>query len=78
MKEFDLIALKHDIQDYGLKSGDVGTVVHCYDDKDGFEVEFITAGGKTIAVLTLSTRDIKPFEKAEILHIRDTALATGN
>jgi len=78
MKEFDLIALKHDIKEHGLKSGDVGTIVHCYDDKNGFEVEFITAVGKTIAVLTLSTLDIKPFEKTEILHVRDTAMAAGN
>ena len=60
-----------DIMVHGLKSGDVGTVVHCYEDKAGFEVEFVTAEGKTVAVLTLSPKDLRPFENAEILHARD-------
>ena len=56
--------LTHDIDDHGLKSGDVGTVVHCYNDKTGFEVEFVTAEGKTIAVLTLTNKDIQPFVRS--------------
>lgn len=71
MKELDLVVLEHDIEQYNLKIGDVGTVVHCYDDKLGYEVEFVTAEGKTIAVLTLTMKDIRPFENAEILHARD-------
>ncbi|MFQ5652760.1 MAG: DUF4926 domain-containing protein [bacterium] len=70
IKELDLVVLTHDIEKYGLRSGDVRTVVHCYDDKVGFEVEFVTAQGKTIAVLTLTTTDIRPFDHAEILHAR--------
>jgi len=69
-KELDLVVLTHDIEDSGLKSGDVGTLVHCYSDKVGFEVEFVTAEGKTLAVLTLTGADIRPFENAEILHAR--------
>lgn len=71
MKELDLVVLTHDIDKHDLKSGDVGTIVHCYDGKIGFEVEFVTAEGKTIGVLTLSKADIRPFENAEILHARD-------
>ena len=73
IKELDLVVLMHDMENYGLKSGDVGTVVHHYDDKVGFEIEFVTAEGKTVAVLTLTTKDIRPFENAEILHARDVA-----
>lgn len=72
IKELDLVVLTHDFEEYSLKSGDVGTVVHTYEDKKGFEVEFVTAEGKTIAVLTLTTKDIRPFDDAEILHVRDT------
>jgi hypothetical protein len=71
IKELDLVVLTHDIKEYGLKSGDVGTVVHCYEDKVGFEVEFVTAEGKTVAVLTLTTTDVRPFDHAEILHVRE-------
>ncbi len=71
IKELDLVVLTHDLDRYGLKSGDVGTVVHCYNDKVGYEVEFITAEGRTVAVLTLTKKDIRPFEHAEILHARD-------
>ncbi|MFO7891393.1 MAG: DUF4926 domain-containing protein [bacterium] len=48
----------------------MGTVVHCYLDNKGFEVEFVTAEGKTIAELTLSISDIRPFDNSEILHSR--------
>lgn len=62
--------MTHDYEKHGLKSGDVGTVVHCYKDQKGFEVEFVTAEGKTVAVLTLTNADIRPFEQSEILHVR--------
>ena len=76
INELDLVVLLHDDDVHGLKSGDVGTVVHCYKDGNGFEVEFVTAEGKTIAVLTLSNAEIRAFEQSEILHVRDlTTLA---
>ena len=71
IKELDLVVLTHAIESCGLKSGDVGTVVHCYQDPKGFEVEFVTAKGKTVAVLTLSDSEIRPFEHSEILHARN-------
>ena len=71
IQELEIVALTHDVTDYRLKEGDVGTVVHCYDDRLGFEVEFVTAEGKTVAVLTLSTADIRPINRAEILHVRE-------
>jgi hypothetical protein len=36
-----------------------GAVVHCYSGGDAFEVEFMTAEGRTIAVLTLASTDIR-------------------
>jgi len=73
IKELDLVALNHDIEGHGLRAGDVGTVVHCFVDNVGFEVEFVTAEGKTIAVLTLTAADIRPIRSAEILHVREVA-----
>ena len=71
IKELDIVALNHDIQESGLKAGDVGTVVHCYEDHIGYEVEFVTAEGRTIAVLTLTSADIRLMRSAEILHVRE-------
>jgi len=73
IRELDLIVLSHNIDEYGLKVGDVGPVVHCYNDSVGFEVEFVTAEGKTVAVLTLTNKDIRPFKHAEILHSREVS-----
>jgi len=67
-RDLDLVVLTRDIEENGLKSGDVGTIVHCYNDNTGFEVEFVSAEGKTIAVRTLTKRDIRPFDHSEILH----------
>lgn len=71
IRDLDLVVLTRDAKDHGLKAGDVGTVVHCYADKVGFEVEFVAADGRTIGVLTLTTADIRPFQDAEILHSRE-------
>jgi hypothetical protein len=49
----------------------VGTVVHYYQDKKGFEVEFVTAAGQTINVMTLTDAEIRPFAQSEILHTRE-------
>ena len=71
IKELDLVVLTHDVEHVGLKIGDVGTVVHKYADGEAFEVEFVTADGETIAVLSLSTTDIRPRAQKEILRVRD-------
>lgn len=70
IRELDTVVLAHDIDKDGLKQGDLGAVVHCYGDRAAFEVEFVTAEGKTVAVLTLTGEDIRPLGSKEILHVR--------
>ncbi len=67
----DLVVLTHDIEEHGLKQGDVGAVVHCYPNGEAFEVEFVTAEGRTVAVLTLTPSDIRHMNDSEILHVRE-------
>jgi hypothetical protein len=74
IQELETVVLTHDIENEGLQKGDVGAVVHCYEDGEAFEVEFVTAEGKTIGVLTLTAKDIRPMIKSEILHVRDLAI----
>jgi len=73
--ELDAVVLTRDVDEHGLKRGDVGAVVHCYGDGAAFEVEFVTAEGRTVAVLTLNERDIRPLGERDILHVRELAVA---
>jgi len=68
-KELECVVLHHDIPEYGLKAGDVGTVVMVYVE-DGFDVEFVTASGDTQALLTLSATDIRHKRPDEITTVR--------
>ena len=71
----DIVVLTHDIQQYGLKQGDIGAVVHCYKENGAFEIEFVTADGVTIALLTLGQADIRPIGRREVLHVRELSEA---
>ena len=77
IRELDTVVLTHDIEEYGLKEGDIGAVLHCYSDGNAFEVEFVAAEGRTIAVLTLTSSDIRLMSKKEILHVREIAGQTA-
>lgn len=62
--------------DYGafdrrLKCGDVGAVVRYYSCGPAYDVEFVLAEGRTLAVVTLSPDDIRPMGKGEILHVQE-------
>ncbi|MBF0235485.1 MAG: DUF4926 domain-containing protein [Desulfamplus sp.] len=71
MNELDTVVLLKDIDEHNLTQGDIGAVVHCYDGNKAFEVEFVTAGGDTIAVLTLTDKDVRTMQSKEILHVRE-------
>jgi hypothetical protein len=70
IQELDMVVLTRDLPERGLKKGDVGAVVHLYADREAFEVEFVAAEGKTLAVLTLTEADIRSMGSGEILHVR--------
>ncbi|MGQ9629169.1 MAG: DUF4926 domain-containing protein [bacterium] len=74
IRELDTVVLTHDIEEHGLRLGDVGAVVHCYGDGAAFEVEFVTAEGRTVALLTLTQSDIRPVGGREILHVRELTM----
>ncbi len=73
IKELDSVVLVRDMPEYGLKRGDVGTVVHVYGQAEGFEVEFVSGEGTTVAVVTLGREDVRPMQSREILHVRPLA-----
>ena len=71
IEELDTVVLLRDVMEQGLEQGDVGAVVHRYADGDAYEVEFVTGEGETVTVLTLSTDEIRPMDRREILHARE-------
>ena len=68
--EHDLVVLANDKSQEGLRSGDIGTIVHAYENPEKFEVEFSTASGNTVAVLNLDVNDIRPVNDSDIFHAR--------
>lgn len=75
IRELETVVLLRDVPQHDLKSGDVGAVVHRYGDAKAFEVEFVTAEGRSVAVLTLTESDVRPVRGSEILHVREMAPA---
>ena len=71
IQELDTVVLNHNLAEYGLEKGDVGAVVYCYKDQEAWEVEFVTASCSTIAVLTLTSQNIRAMKNKDILHVRE-------
>ncbi len=75
IKEHDRIVLKTDLPAEGLKAGDVGTVVHLYQDGLAYEVEFTTLSGDTAAVVTVEKSQVRSVRQREITHARELQAA---
>jgi hypothetical protein len=71
IKELDSVVLKVDIDDLNLAKGDIGTVVLVHKEGEGYEVEFITLGGDTVAVTTLFPDQIRLVRETEIANARE-------
>ncbi len=65
----DTVVLEKDLVANKLKRGDIGAVVETYK-PDGIEVEFVTGGGKTQAVVTLRVGDVRVISDKDILAVR--------
>jgi len=68
-KELDTIVLRRDLPEQGLRSGDLGAVVQAYGD-EAIEVEFVTAAGRTQALVTLNTQDVRSVSDEDLLSVR--------
>lgn len=58
IRVLDTVVLARDLPAYGLRVGDLGAVVEM-SPPDGLEVEFVTASGKTGALVTLRPSDVR-------------------
>lgn len=68
-KELDTVVLDRDLPKEGLRRGDLGAVVQVYA-PDGLEVEFVTASGRTQALVTLRESDVRPVGDADLISVR--------
>lgn len=68
-KELDTVVLDRDLPDHGLRRGDLGAVVQVYR-PDGLEVEFVTASGRTQALVTLDLHDVRSVQDEDLITVR--------
>jgi hypothetical protein len=73
IQELEDVILTCDVSEHGLACGDIGTVVLVHNGGKGYEVEFTTLNGETIAIVTLMADQVRPSKPREIAHVRDLA-----
>jgi len=69
LQETELAVLTIDLPQFGLKAGDVGTVVLVHGRK-GYEVEFMTLDGEMVAMASLQIAQVRPIRSREVAHVR--------
>ena len=67
--KLETVVLVRDLPEHGLREGDLGAVVQAYE-PDGLEVEFVTAAGKTKALLTLTVEDVREVRDTDLIAVR--------
>ena len=70
IREHSSVVLTEAIPHAGLEAGDVGVVVHVHRNGEAYEVEFLTLDGNTIAVETLTARQLRAASNGDIPHVR--------
>ena len=68
IKQHDCVVLTQNLPQEGLQAGDVGTVVHIHQGGAGYEVEFMTLAGETVAITTLLAGQVRPIARRDIAH----------
>jgi hypothetical protein len=75
IKEHDCIVLVKDLPDEGFVAGDIGTVVHIHQDAAGYEVEFMTLTGETVAIVTVKASQVRALTRRDLAHTRELQTA---
>lgn len=70
IEELDRIVLAADLPEYNLKNGDLGTVVLVHQGGVGYEVEFVSLTGKTLAIASLFNSQVRLVGDREIASAR--------
>lgn len=68
-RELECVVLARDLPEHGLRTGDLGTIVHLYS-AEAAEVEFVRGSGVAQALVTLPTADLRPIQADDLLTVR--------
>jgi hypothetical protein len=68
-KQLDPVVLDRDVPESGLRKRDLGAVVQTYE-PEGLEVEFVTASGRTQALVTLRLGDVRAVMDEDLISVR--------
>lgn len=68
-KELETVLPNRDLPEHRLRSGDLGAVVHVYE-PNGLEVEFVSASGKTEALVTLEATDVRAVADGDLIAVK--------
>jgi len=71
INEFERAALSVDLPEFGLMTGDVGTVVDITPNGAQVTLEFFNFAGDTVAVVPVSINQVRPLGAAEVMHSRE-------
>jgi len=76
---YQRVVLTQDLPAEGLRAGDVGVIVERYSAKgdvpEGYELEFFSAGGQTVAVVSVPATAVREAQADEVLSARVLAKA---
>ena len=73
LKESDRVVLLHDLPNLRLQAGDIGTLVRIHDERAGYDVEFKTLAGESVAVTTLVPAQFRLIDPRDMAHVRKLA-----
>ncbi len=65
----DTVVLTRDVPDAGLRRGDLGAIVEIHG-PNAFEVEFVAASGRTEALITLGSDDVRHVGDRDLISVR--------
>jgi hypothetical protein len=75
IQELNCVALTEDLPQVGLKKDDLGSVVLVHPGNKGFEVEFLTLDGETVAVVSLFPHQVRTTGRNEVAQARALAFS---
>lgn len=76
LRELDTVVLERDLPEHELRRGDLGAVVHVYDESN-VDVEFVRASGRTQALVRLPIEAIRALRDADLPAVRSVEPRRG-
>jgi hypothetical protein len=68
----DTVVLVRDVPAHGLRAGDLGAIVDVRP-LNSLEVEFVTASGRTTALVSLKADDVRAIADTDLVAVRSIA-----